>query len=88
MYYLPCLKIPLFHIIKERRLLNMNRNSIKQSIDTIPNTLVSYSGYCSKCSGGWYGTCYSTYGESYDEVKNHENTFHHDATVITNTGNC
>lgn len=66
----------------------MNKNSIKQSIDTIPKTVVSYSGYCSKCPGGWYGTRYSTYGESYDEVKNHENTYHHDATVITNTDKC
>jgi len=64
----------------------MNKNSIKQSIDTIPNTLVSYRGHCSKCPGGWDGTSYSTYGQSYDEVKNHENTYHHDATVITHTG--
>ena len=60
----------------------MNKNGIKQSIDKIPNTLVSYRGYCTKCPGGWDGTSYSTY----DEVKNHENTYHHDATVITHTG--
>lgn len=64
----------------------MNKNSIKQSIDTIPNTSISYRGYCSKCPGDWNGNSYSTYGQAYDEVKNHENIYKHDATVITHTG--
>jgi hypothetical protein len=29
----------------------MNKNIIDQSIDTIPNTVLSYSGHCSKCPG-------------------------------------
>ena len=64
----------------------MNKNSIKKSIDKIPNTIVSYKGHCNKCPGGWDGNSYITYGQSYDEVKNHENIYKHDATVITHTG--
>ena len=63
----------------------MNSSIIKKPNDKILNTLLSYKGHCSKCPGGWDGNSYSTYGESYDEVKNHENTYHHDATVITHT---